>query len=116
MGTQQLLRIASRSLRQPGPAQHASHLVGSLTSLNMPDRGPGTPPRYAFLDEEMVVREAGNLWQVSDTQNLVATGQLLQLASDRLGCPAPDSGVNLVEYQGALAGAAAGPPGLVAIR
>src|SRR5438309_1905026 len=97
VGAQHLLCIAPRSLGQPGPAQHAGYLVCPLVSLDLPDRGPGTPSRYAFLDDVMMVRETGNLRQMSDTQNLTAARQLLQLTPDRLGGPAPHTSVNFVE-------------------
>jgi hypothetical protein len=59
---------------QLGAAQHTSDLLGSLGVLHAANLGLRTSAFFGFFDQEVLVPEGGNLWQVSDAQNLLAFG------------------------------------------
>jgi hypothetical protein len=54
-----------------------------------------------LFHQEVLVGKGGNLGQMGDAQYLLGAGKLLQFLADRLGSPATDADVDLVEDQGA---------------
>ena len=64
--------------------------------------GPRPSAHSFLLDQVMMVREGGYLRQMGDAEDLVRSGQALELLAYGLGSPATDSSINFVEDQRAL--------------
>ena len=92
----------ARGFGELGAAEHSGHFFGPLFPGNDMDAGPGTAGCGLLFDQVVMVGEGGDLGKVGDAKDLVRPRQALELFAYRLGRPAADSGVDLVEDQGAL--------------
>ncbi len=99
---QHLLGVFARGLRELGATEHSGDFFGPLFSGDDMDTGPGTASCGLLFDQVVMVGESGDLGQVGDAKDLVRPRQALELFAYRLGRPAADPGVDLVEDQGAL--------------
>ena len=79
--------------------------LGGVTKVyrrDAADLGPAHPMEpfaLVFLDPELGVGVGGDLAEMGHAQDLVRAGQLPQAAPDRLGAPAADARVDLVEHE-----------------
>src|SRR5205814_9730481 len=80
--------------RQFLAGQHAADLADAAGAVQLLDRRHRTAASLALFDEIMVIREAGDLRQVSHAEHLVGGSELLETASDSLGGASTDAGVD----------------------
>src|SRR3972149_3594743 len=92
--------MLARALGHHGPREHPGDLVDSR--LRVETRDAGLAPALALYLINAVVggREARDLREVGDADDLVDSGEILELFPDRVGDAAPDAGIHLVEDQG----------------
>ncbi len=79
------------------PARSRAISVTRSSRLEALDVGEGPVLLDLFLDPEMVRGGRGDLREVRDADDLVASGQVAELLGDELGRLAADAGVDLVE-------------------
>ena len=92
--------MLARALGHDRPREHPGDLVDS--GLRVEPRDAGLGPSFALylINSEVGGGEARDLGKVGDTEDLVNPGKLLELLAHRIGDPASDARVHLVEDQG----------------
>ena len=83
-------------------AQHARKLSSAIIFLEIGDLGDCATILDGFFDSKVVVREAGDLGQMSNAKHLANLAQLPQLAPNGFGSSAPNARIHLVEDQGLI--------------
>ncbi len=82
-------------------AKHAGYFLGALEIVHAADLGLGSAALFRFFDEEVLIAEGRDLWEVGDAEDLLAFGQGFELAPYGLGRATADADVDLVEDEGA---------------
>jgi hypothetical protein len=86
--------------------EHSGYFVGAGAVVEEGDLGPGAAVGLALVDEEVLVGEGGDLWQMGHAQNLLAAAEGFELLADGFRGAAADADVDLVEDQRARGGSA----------
>jgi hypothetical protein len=102
IGLQHLLGVLAGHLRQLRPAEHASDFLGALFASDPTHYGASPACVLLLLDCVMMIRKSRDLRQVGHTQNLIGSGQSLQLLSDCFRRTPADPGINFIKYHRAL--------------
>ena len=72
-----MLGVLQRGFCQLGAAQHAGHFLLALGLVQLPNRSVRASGALFFLDQKMLIRKGGNLWQVRDAEHLLRARQRL---------------------------------------
>ena len=79
--------------------QHLGKLDDPALAIEALDLGDRATVALALRDAELGIGVGGDLGQVRDAQDLVAAGQGPEAPADRVGAPAADARIDLVEHE-----------------
>jgi len=70
-----LFRVLARGVGQLGATQHARYFFGALFAGDVANGGTRAARGFLLFDDVVMVGEGGNLRQVRDAEDLIATGE-----------------------------------------
>lgn len=97
-----------RARRNFDTAKHSRQFFNTLIFFKVGDGRPGRLAIADFENSKMVIREAGNLRQVSNAKYLSRLTEFTQFQTDHFGDPATNTAVHFVKYHGWNRAAVAG--------
>ena len=77
--------------------KHCGQFLHAVTMFETLDRGDSPSGRYVLYYSIVVIPEAGDLWQVGNTDNLPVVGESHEFLANNLRVSATYAGINLVK-------------------
>ena len=99
---QHLLGVLAGSICQFSAAEHAGNFFGALFAGDATDGSASASGNLLLLDYIMMVSKCRYLRQVSYTEDLIGSRELLELFAYGLGGAAANANINFVEDHGSL--------------
>src|SRR5438093_1217377 len=94
---QKLCRVLQNTFSHAFTADHSGDLLDSLAPIQMDHSNQSSSIFNSFFDAVMIVGVGSDLRQVSHTENLVATRQLLELLPDNIRSLSPNTRIDFVK-------------------
>jgi len=91
-----------RRLCDPAAAHHSSEFLDSGLAFQRFYSSDGTSVRHLLFNSILMIREGGDLCQVSNAQDLVSRRQFLDLLAYSFRCLPSDSRIDFIEYEGLM--------------